>query len=146
MANGDIASAEGFTPVAPAADFRLGYDDINRLADFLVSRIKPVSGALGKPISGTGEVIPTTLNRVRKRVICTFWLSFGSTPAPGSTIAQLPTGFRPIAQYETAGVAHNSSGDGYIGFRISDTGTIAVLGTAVAGWGSCSVGLAFDCP
>jgi hypothetical protein len=34
MANGDLASSFGlFTPVSPGAEYRLGYDDINRLAD-----------------------------------------------------------------------------------------------------------------
>lgn len=39
MANGDIAAAEaGWAPVLPSADFRLGYDDINRAADLGVRR------------------------------------------------------------------------------------------------------------
>lgn len=35
MANGDAAAAAGFTPVPPTKDKRLGYDDINRLADWV---------------------------------------------------------------------------------------------------------------
>jgi hypothetical protein len=40
MANGDAAAAQGFTPVAPAEDFRLGYDGINRAADFAATRVR----------------------------------------------------------------------------------------------------------
>lgn len=40
MANGDAAAAQGFTPVAPGEDFRLGYDGINRAADFAAGRVR----------------------------------------------------------------------------------------------------------
>lgn len=42
MANGDSAAAAGLPVVPPTKDFRLGYDDINRLADSLAAHL--VSG------------------------------------------------------------------------------------------------------
>lgn len=38
MANGDVAALNGFTPIAPTDDLRLGYDRINQLADLLMAR------------------------------------------------------------------------------------------------------------
>lgn len=38
MANGDIAAAAGLPVVAPTADIRLGYDEINKTRDQLVQR------------------------------------------------------------------------------------------------------------
>lgn len=52
MANGDVAAAQGFTPVAPSKDIRLGYDDINRLADWVASR------TIGRRIAASGRVTP----------------------------------------------------------------------------------------
>ncbi|GEL95352.1 tail fiber domain-containing protein [Cellulomonas composti] len=39
MANGDAAQAVGFTPVPSTKDKRLGYDDINRAADFTAAHM-----------------------------------------------------------------------------------------------------------
>lgn len=58
MANGDLALAAGFTPVAATKDIRLGYDDINRLADWVVTRYgRTASGRL--PATNTGVVAVT---------------------------------------------------------------------------------------
>lgn len=59
MANGDTASAQGFTPVAGTKDIRLGYDDINRLADWVASRTTgrriSASGTITVDVTGSGS-------------------------------------------------------------------------------------------
>jgi hypothetical protein len=58
MANGDLALAAGFTPVAATKDIRLGYDDINRLADWVVTRYgRTASGNV--PSTNTGVIAVT---------------------------------------------------------------------------------------
>lgn len=47
MANGDIAAAQGFTTVPASKDIRQGYDDINRLADWVAQRTTGVQVAAG---------------------------------------------------------------------------------------------------
>lgn len=56
MATGDAAALEGFTPVSPAADIRLGYDDINRLADWVAGR------TTGRRIGASGRAAMGTLS------------------------------------------------------------------------------------
>lgn len=55
MATGDAAALEGFTPVSPSADIRLGYDDINRAADWTAGRTK------GRRIAAAGSVLMDSL-------------------------------------------------------------------------------------
>lgn len=60
MANGDTASANGFTPVSASKDIRLGYDDINRLADYVVQRTPAphamASGRVTIDLTGSNSV------------------------------------------------------------------------------------------
>lgn len=59
MANGDAAAAAGLPVVPSTKDIRLGYDDINRLADFLAAHM--VSGGHGwEKISGRPATYPST--------------------------------------------------------------------------------------
>jgi hypothetical protein len=58
MANGDYASSLGFTPVPGTKDIRLGYDDINRLADWVATRTtgtrKSAAGRVSIDVTGSG--------------------------------------------------------------------------------------------
>lgn len=64
MANGDIAAAAGFTPVSGGADIRAGYDQINRLADWVAQRtagVAPVAaGVASVTVAANGAVFDVT--------------------------------------------------------------------------------------
>ena len=52
MANGDAAAALGFTPIAATDDFRLGYDGINRAADFAATRVRYFTASSDSTMNG----------------------------------------------------------------------------------------------
>lgn len=62
MANGDLASQRGFTPVNPGADVRQGYDDINRAADWAAAFFArlPFAMAAGSEPGSSADVQTVT--------------------------------------------------------------------------------------
>lgn len=55
MANGDVAAAAGWSTVPASKDIRQGFDDINRLADWVAQRTAGVQVSAG----GVATVTPT---------------------------------------------------------------------------------------
>lgn len=53
MANGDLAAANGWATVPGSKDIRQGFDDINRLADWVAQRTSGVSAVAGGNLSVT---------------------------------------------------------------------------------------------
>lgn len=51
MANGDLAAANGWATVPGSKDIRQGFDDINRLADWVAARTAGVSAVAGGLLS-----------------------------------------------------------------------------------------------
>lgn len=64
MANGDLAASQGWSTVPGSKDIRQGFDDINRLADWVAQRTSGVSavagGNLSVTVAGSGSAFDVT--------------------------------------------------------------------------------------
>lgn len=120
MANGDLANTSGqFVPVSSGAEYRLGYDDINRLAD-AAARIAGANawelasafssfatgfGSITDPNGLTTGAIQGGLKRQGLMVSASFFLTYtGATLTstngnfPDTLIATLGPNYRPAAR------------------------------------------------
>lgn len=138
MANGDVASAAGiFTPVSSGADFRVGYDDINRLADVVAKgqgynawSLSPITlnsalwNALQDPNGATSGTLAGGAKVAGAFLVLSFRATYiGSTITSDTksnitdmTLGTLAVGYRPAAvRYFTFALPGTSQGSARVG-------------------------------
>lgn len=104
MANGDIGRVHGFEPVSVNADFRSGYDDINRLADWAGSTTEITSADISwqngckqwSDAQQPGDTNRTSARRSRAgMVVMQMNIMVGPSIGAGTVLLILPNDFRP---------------------------------------------------